>query len=140
MSNTQDIRRALEKHLNAGTYSGITNSTDIAWENLQYNPAGKTVWLRPNFQISEIIPATADSGTTERWTGIFTIDCFAQENTATSTIDALADAIKSQFAKGTQLTENSKIINLRYSQKNGLLQDSPWVMCSVSITWYAYIT
>lgn len=140
MSDTQDIRRALEQRLNTGAYTGVTNSTDIAWENIAYDPANKDRWLRPRLIISEVIPATADSTATELWTGLFIVDAFTKQNDGgASKADILADEIKARFPKGTHLTENGKTINIRFSQISGLIQDSPWAFKSVSMTFYSYI-
>lgn len=140
MTATQDIRRALEQRLNTGAYTGVTNSIDIAWENIAYDPANKTRWIRPRLIISEVIPATADSTATELWTGLFIVDAFTKQNDGgASKADILADEIKARFPKGTQITENSKTINIRFSQISGLIQDSPWAFKSVSVTWYSYI-
>lgn len=140
MTATQDIRRALEQRLNTGAYTGVTNSTDIAWENIAYDPANKDRWIRPRLIISEVIPATADSTTTELWTGLFIVDAFTKQNDGgASKADILADEIKARFPKGTQLTENGKTINIKFSQISGLIQDSPWAFKSVTITFYSYI-
>lgn len=140
MTATQDIRRALEQRLNTGTYTGVTNSTDIAWENIAYEPANKTRWIRPRLIISEVIPATADATATELWTGLFIVDAFTKQNDGgASKADILADEIKARFPKGTQLTENGKTINIRFSQISGLIQDSPWAFKSVTVTFYSYI-
>jgi hypothetical protein len=140
MTATQDIRRALEQRLNTGTYTGVTNSTDIAWENIAYDPANKDRWLRPRLIISEVIPATADSTATELWTGLFIVDAFTKQNDGgAAKADILADEIKARFPKGTQLTENGKTINIRFSQISGLIQDSPWAFKSVTMTFYSYI-
>lgn len=141
MSASQDIRRALEKRLNAGSYTGITNSTDIQWENVQFDPTGKDKWLRTKLVITEILPATADSTGTERWTGLFRVWAFVKENTGgTAVLDDLADDIKAQFPKGAQLTENSETINIRFSERGSFNHDAPWVFCPLSFTWYAYVT
>lgn len=141
MSSTQDIRRALELRLNTGSYTGITNSTDISWENRQFDPTAKTAWLRPRLQITEVIPATADVTTTERWVGLFTIDCFVKQNTGgTAVLDDLADDVRGRFPKGTQLTENSKIISLRQTDKTGIINDPPYIFSRIAVYWYSYIT
>lgn len=140
MTATQDIRRALEQRLNDGTYTGVTNASDIAWENVAFDPSNKDRWLRPRLQITEVIPATADATATELWSGLFIVDVFTKQNDGgASKADILADQVKAQFPKGTQLTENGKTINIRFSQISGLIQDSPWAFKSVTLTWYAYI-
>lgn len=140
MTDTQDIRRALEGRLNDGSYTGITNSSDIAWENVAFDSSQKTKWLRPRLNISEIVPATAGNTPTELWSGLFIIDCYTKQNTGgTAGLDVLADEVKAQFAKGLQITENSKIINIRYSQLSRSLQIDPWYVRSFTAFWYSYI-
>jgi hypothetical protein len=140
MTDTQDVRRALEGRLSGGTYTSVTNSTDIAWENIAFDPSNKDRWIRPRLVITEIIPATADATVTELWSGLFIVDAFTKQNDGgASKADILADQIKARFTKGLQITENSKIINIRFSQISGLIQDSPWAFKSINITWYAYI-
>lgn len=141
MSAVQDIRRALEQRLNAGAYTGVTNSTDIAWENTQFDPEEKEKWLSSDLRILSIIPATADSTGTEIYRGLYDVKCFIKQNSGgTASLDLLADEVKSQFPKGLQLTENSEIINIRYSERSGFIKDNPWMFVNVQMTWYAYIT
>lgn len=140
MTDTQDIRRALENRLNAGSYTGITNSTDIAWENVNYDPTAKSVWLQPRLVIDEQLPSVIGTGLAVRWTGRFLINCYTKENLGTATLDDLADDVLAQFPYGTQLTENSKTVNIRFAQRGSAIHDSPFYFCQVSLTWYAYIS
>lgn len=140
MSNTQDIRRALEQQLNSGSYTGITNSTDISWENVAFDPTGKDVWMSARLLIAEQIPSVIGSGLSVRWTGLFNINCYAKQNNGTSEIDDLADDVLAQFPYGTQITENSKIINIRFAESFGTINDPPWIIKPVQLTWYAHIS
>ena len=141
MTATQDIRRALEQRLNSGSYTGITNGTDIAWENTTFNPTGKSAWIRPRFTITEIIPATADATQIERYTGIFYVDAFTKPNIGgTAVMDDLADDIKAQFPKGTQISQNSRTINIRFSERGGIIHDEAWIYVPLTFTWYSYIS
>lgn len=134
MSDSQDIRRALEKTLN-----GVSGLPAIAWENTKFNPVSSDEWLRARLNINEILPSTVGVGNDVRWSGLFTIDCFVKQNTATADADDLADSILGAFAYGTQITENGKTINVRFSERAGGIQDAPWYFVPVTITWYAFI-
>lgn len=140
MSDTQDIRRALEQTLNNGSYTGITNADDIAWENTAFDPTAKSAWLRPRLSIVEQKPSVIGSGNAVRWTGLFLIDCFTKQNDGTSIADDLADDVLAVFPYGTQITENSKIINVRFAERAAALHDPPWFFVPVTITFYSFIS
>jgi len=140
LTDRQDIRRALEQTLNNGSYTGVTNADDIAFENLLFDPTGKDIWIRPRLSIVEQLPSVIGSGNAVRWSGLFLVDCFVKENTATASADVLADEVLAVFPYGTQITENSKIINVRFAESFGAIHDPPWYFVPISITFYSFIS
>lgn len=141
MTDTRDIRRSLEKRLNAGSYTGITNSTDIAWENVDFDPKAKTAWLRPKTIITERQSAIVGPNPVTRWDGLFLIDCFRKNNEGTQSLDDLTDDVLAQFEHTTLLTENSKtLIILSATPTGGYIQEPPWSFQPITISWYSYIS
>ena len=141
MSDKQDIRRALEQQLENGTYTGITSATDIAWENVTFNPTAKSAWIRPKLIMSERKSASIGVNSANRFDGLFLVDCFVKQNTGgTAALDDLADDILDQFTNGLVLTENSNRIHiLSAEQTGGFVLDAPWVFQPITITFYTYI-
>lgn len=139
MSDRQDIRRALEQRINSGSYTGITNADDIAWENTKFDPSGKDAWLRVRMSITERPPAVVGAGGAHRWQGNLFVDCFAAQNIGTGAAELLSDEILSRFDYGTQLTENSKIINIQWADSAASIQDAPWYFIPCTIRFYSYI-
>lgn len=139
MSNSHDVRRALEKRLDAGVYTGIA-SNQIVWENLTVDPSGFSLWLEPKFTVSNMSPAVIGAGNAVRWDGLFRIDCYGESNNATFDVENLADEVLAQFPYGLQITENSKIINIQFSERRALMKYDPWIMCPVIMSWYSYIS
>ena len=134
MSDTQDIRRALEKKLD-----GIAGLPKIAWENSKFNPDGQETWIRPNLTIFERRPASVGVNSAILYRGLFLLDCYGKQNKGTDATDTLADTLLTNFAYGTILTENSKDVRIRFAERAGALKDDPWYYVPVTITWYAYI-
>lgn len=139
MTDTQIIRCTLEDRLNGGTYTGITNSTDISWENIKFNPIDKDAWIKSRFVVTEQVPSIVGAGNAVLWRGLYLIDCYVKENTAVSALDVLADQVMSRFPYGTQLEESGKIINIRSTSRAGSIHDTPWYFVPVAVNWYAYI-
>lgn len=139
MTTSQDIRRALETTLNNGVYTNLVNANDISWENRTFDPQGKSLWIAPRLNVTNKIPSVIGSGNAEYWSGVFVVNCYASTNEGGYDLDVLVDEIMGEFPYGTQITENGKIINIRFSQRSGFFYQENWVYCSVSMTWYAYI-
>lgn len=135
MSDFQDIRRALEKKLNA--MAGVPS---IAWENSEFDPKDEETWVRARFTVAEMRPATVGINYPLLYQGLFLVDCFGLRNKGTSALDLLADSVVTEFAAGQQITENSKVVNIRFAERAGALFTEPWYHVPVTITWYSYIT
>ena len=135
MSDTQDIRKALEEILTGAT--GLP--AKIAFENMKINPSEEDTWLRTKLMISESKAAAVGTGNAVLWRGLLLVDCFGKQNKGPAAVDQLADSILDLFPYGTQITENGKIINIRHAERSGAFQDDPWYICPVTITWYCYV-
>lgn len=135
MSDMQDIRKALENQLkdNAGVAAA-----NISFENTKFTPQGKTSWLRCKLVPAEANPAAIGAGNAVLNRGLFLVDCFVKRNNGTATGDQLADAVLAAFPYGLQLTENGKIINIRFSERAGAIEEEAWYYIPVTITWYCY--
>lgn len=134
MSDFQDIRRALEKKL-----SDLSGLPVVAWENVYTDPTGAGEWIRVKVNNTETRLSVVGADGVRRFNGLLLVDCFVKQNNGTASADVLADKIVDAFPPGTQLVENGKIINIRYSERAGALTDNPWYFVPVTISWYAFI-
>ena len=136
MSTSQDIRKALEEVLSGATGLPAT----IAFENVKDDPSEQDTWLRAKLMISESQAAAVGAGNAVLWRGLFLVDCFAKQNTVPAAADQLADSILDLYPYGLQITEGGTIINIRFSERAGAIQDDPFYFVPVTITWYAYVS
>lgn len=136
MSDTQDIRRALEQQL--ATLQDSSGDPRIAWENVDFNPSGETTWLRAFLEFSERRPAGVGVGVDLLYQGLLLVNCYSNADQGTATLDALADDVMDLFTYGTTLTENGLNVKIRFAERAGSLYDKPWYFAPVTVSWYCY--
>lgn len=138
----QEIRKALETRLL--TVAGIT-LTDVAWDNFKFDPASRlnasdpansTPFYRCSLRPLSSRRTTLDTGMLNR--GLLLVDVFYPEGFGASLAEAKADAIIDKFQPEDILTENSKQIRVRYSERAGGIVDAPWFMIPITISWYSF--
>jgi len=132
-----DTKQALIKRL---LDASIVDSNNIAFENDEFNPANKNVWLAVYF-----IPATTDSlGKTssdfDDQRGIFQISVYVKKNTGE--YDNLQiqtiDSIKSAFRYNDQLVYNTQTVSVLNSTTNNGIEVESWFKRDVSINYLTF--
>lgn len=135
----RDIRRALEERL--ATVQDSNGDPKIAYENVKFSPKGEDSWLRTRLNYTTSRPASVGADSQIRYDGIFFIDCFVKANKGTLAADNLAQQVLDLFPYSTLLTENSKEVRIRYSERSAGIQenDDPYYFVPVSVIFYSYI-
>lgn len=132
----RSIRRALEQRLATVQDSG--GEPEIAFENVKYDPAGESQWLRARIEYTENRPAAIGLNSQIKYDGVLFIDCFVNENIGTKTADDLAQSVIDLFPYSTELTEGSVKVRIRYSERAGGVHDKPWYFVPITISFYTY--
>jgi len=136
VADFSDIRRALERQL-----AGISGIPQIAYENTVYNPEAQTSYVRCMLEVTTQRPAAVGVGVETRHSGLFLVDCFVRADDTQGgplAADVLAEKVMDGFTYGQVLTENSKRIVIRFSERRGGRNDPPWYFVPVTIEWYCY--
>ncbi len=127
-------RTALETQL-----ATVTSVPAIAYENVVYQPTPGTPWLRCWVATSRIRTAGIGVGIPDRADGILIIDLFYPPNAGPQAADAMIDAIRVKFAKGTELTASGQVVHISFCEPNPIYgDDADWYMRSVHVGWYAF--
>lgn len=138
MSAYTDIRAALEQQI--ASISGIPSASNRAWENVVFNPTTGTPWVRMTLLPGESRPAVRGANPVLEYVGLFQIDVFQPQGKGPNPADVLADAIRDQFAPGTDITVNSTTTRIRWSERMPGEVDPPWYKVSVTVSWYTFRT
>lgn len=130
----QTISIALEKHLNA-----MSPSIATAWENVSYTPVTGTPYQRVN-----LLPAEPDNSSQGRHhyreIGLMQVLLNYPVNVGRSAAIARAELLRTQFKRGTTLTESG--INVIITQTptiGGAFVDDDWYRIPVSIFYQSDI-
>ena len=136
MNIFNNISIALNQKLEA---YGLANPIDIAYENIQYEPAIGTNWIRPT-----VLPALSDvvglrNTDTEIHEGVYQIDVFTSINQSKSVSLLTIDALSSYFERGLVLTYSG--VNVRIIKKSTGVgsRDGAWYMTSLFIDYQSII-
>jgi hypothetical protein len=131
-----DTKQALITKLLATSITGITVN-DIAFENNNFNPAGKTKYIGCYF-----IPASSDTtgkelGAKQEQRGIFQVSVYIKLNGGTYINEQLQiiDDLLTGFAYGSTSTYNGKTVSILESTVNSGSENEAWYKRDVSINY-----
>lgn len=136
-----DIYSALITRLTGSTIAHINPATDIAYDNVDYDPSGKDAWLATNFIFVErSTQAKTATGLTD--TGIFQIDVFVPLNDKTGGIkqynmraSEIASDLLDAFTQNTELTFNTTKLFINETTFAAPLQSESWYHIPISINF-----
>lgn len=131
-----DTKKALIQQL----YTSGISPNDIAFENKNFDPSGKTLWYAAYF-----IPATTeDLGKTpnsaDESRGIFQVSVFIELNSVTFDDDQLTaiDNVLSVFKYNTQTVYNSQTVNISNSTVNNGVETEAWFQRDISVNYFTF--
>ena len=154
-----DIRAALETHI-----STTANLPTIAYENVAFEPATGTSFIRVMYLPTVTRPAVRGLNPQLRYQGVFAVTVFTPEGNGPSTADDYVNKVINSFAATTSiywsipeqrlLTEDEAFLTLEsggktlingsinvsidYADRKQGLIDSPWYYVPINIGWYTY--
>ena len=132
-------KQALITQLLATPITGIT-SADIAFENNDFNPTGKSLWLACYF-----IPATSETlgkttASSDEQRGIFQVSVFVALNSINYDNAQLTaiDEILSGFLYNTNIVYNVQKVDILTSEVNNGSQSEAWYQRDISINYLTF--
>jgi len=129
-----DIRAALEIKL-----SNTANiPTQIAYENVSFEPTTGTSYIKTNFIPTSRRPAVRGLNPQQRYEGVFRLQVYCPEGNGPATVDAFANTLIEAFEATTHITHNSITVSVDYAERRQGFLDAPWYYVPVSIGWYCY--
>jgi hypothetical protein len=134
-------KQALITQLLAASIPNIT-SDDIAFENKDFDPSNKSLWLACYF-----IPATTGSmgktpASSDEQRGVFQVSVFASlnnndyDNAQLQTIDSILSAF--QYNSGT--VYNTQTVDILESTVNNGIENESWFKRDISINYLTFST
>lgn len=126
MSNTTDIRAALETALN-----GMSGALSTAWENATFIPVVGTAYQRVTINLAE--PENEAYGAGYRENGYMQIDLCYPTKAGSNAAITKADAIRTTFARGTTFTSGSVQVVVRNTPeiRPGRIEDDRYVVAVI---------
>ena len=134
-------KQALITQLLGASIPNITSS-DIAFENKDFDPANKSLWLACYF-----IPATADSmgktsASSDEQRGVFQVSVFTSlnnndyDNAQLQTIDSILSA----FQYNSSTVYNNQKVDILESTVNNGTENESWFKRDISINYLTFST
>lgn len=134
MSLYQDIRGALTAR--ALTASGLPAAR--AYEGVPSDPTVGTPYVSFTLLPTQERPATlGQAGDTLRQ-GMFQVSLFYPAGSGTGTAEAMADTVKGVFVPGTDLTQGSTTVRIRYAERGQVQMQPDFLMVPVTIGWWLH--
>tara|TARA_R110002020_G_scaffold270751_1_gene486006 strand:- start:6128 stop:6553 length:426 start_codon:yes stop_codon:yes gene_type:complete len=136
-----NTKQALITQLLGASIPNIT-SNDIAFENKDFDPKNKSLWLAVYF-----IPATTDmmgktSTSSDEQRGVFQVSVFVSlnnddyDNTQLQTIDSILSA----FQYNSKTVYNTQTVDILESTVNNGTENESWFKRDISINYLTYST
>lgn len=134
----RDIRAALETELAA--VSGIPA---ISYENVSYDRTNGTSYVETYFVPQSRRPAVRGLNPQQRYDGVFTVVCYAEEGKGPGAADEIADKVLEAFEATTDVSYTpeggSEIkVSIDYAEREGGGLDTPFYYVPVNIGFYIY--
>ena len=134
-----DTKQALISKILATPITGVTSS-DIAFENNNFDPANKTLWLAVYFipATSEMIGKTAAGRDEQR--GIFQISVFVSLNSGgydNAQLTAI-DEILTGFQYNSSTVYNTQQVDILESTVNSGSENESWFKRDISINYLTF--
>lgn len=133
MSIFADIRYALQTR--AVATAGFPGATQRAYEGRAFTPTKGTPYAALTMLPASAAPADINADET-RYDGNFQIGLFHPATAGeTATIEALADAVRAQFAPPLDLERNGTVVRILAAERGPILHDGDWMQLPVTIRW-----
>lgn len=129
-----DIRAALEVKLAATS----SIPTQIAYENVSFEPTTGTSYLKVSYLPTSRRPAVRGLNPQQRYEGVFRLQVYCPEGDGPATADAFANTLIEAFEATTHINYNSITVSIDYAERQQGFLDAPWYYVPVSIGWYCY--
>lgn len=123
------IRQSLETHL-----SNIEGLPTIAYENVDFKPTVGTPFVTCMMIPVSRRAAVRGLNPTQRYEGIFAINCYSNEGSGPASADAIAAKVLDAFDATTDIGS----LSIEYSERDQGSVDTPWYIVPVNIGWYTY--
>jgi hypothetical protein len=139
VSNTNDIRAALEQALDA--IVGFPATDQIAFENINFRPSKGTSWARVALQITDTGKAAVGPNAKRLYEGLMLVDVFNPRGNGPSAADAMADLVVDTFTETSVHTSGAATVRIR-SSRRALAQshETDFYMVPCTVTWYCYLS
>lgn len=125
-----DINGALRTRL-----STLPGAPGIAWENIDYKPDSKILFLRQTILPAETSQACLGDNGLDFSVGIFQVDVFIPDGQGRSD---WPDKIADHFKRGTRLTQNQVTVTITSVSIEAGLKDDNFYIVPVSIGYQAF--
>lgn len=123
------IRQLLETHL-----SNIEGIPVIAYENVDFKPTVGTPFVSCMMLPVSRRPAVRGLNPTQRYDGIFAVNCYSNEGYGPAGSDQTVDKILNAFDATTDIGS----LSIDYSERDQGSVDTPWYIVPVNIGWHIY--
>lgn len=140
MSDILGTYDTLVNHLLSLTITDIT-SGDIAWDNSDFDPSGKTAWL-DTFYIPADIDITSKTTAGQEQSGLFQVSVYVPANDSTGGFKQYArrqmqimGEVLSGFATNTQTSYNNVTVSILDSTVQPARKSGGWYVRDITINY-----
>ncbi len=140
MSDILGTYDTLVNHLLSLSLTGISND-DIAWDNSDFDPSGKTAWL-DTFYVPAVIDITSKTSAGQLQSGFFQVSAYVPANDATGGVKQYArrqmqimGEVLAGFATNTQTSYNNVTVSILDSNVQPARKSGGWYVRDITINY-----
>jgi hypothetical protein len=135
MAKRNIIHRALAIHLD----DNFSKADNMAWENTNFNPVGKTEWFEEYFMPNDTREASIGIGGTQEDFGIYQINIRVPINTGTIQADNYVNELSHLYKIGTILEKDGEQVYIEGSTASQGLMEDNWYFIPFRVKWSCYM-
>ena len=135
MTEIEDIQKALDSSFVA---FGTANAIPTILENIDYNPTTSQPYLSSYLLMDPI--DQADLGYSERTGGIYQIDVNYRKGSGTTSLNKMADLLRSHFKVGANLSRGGICVKITgLTPQRELTVGGGWAKRPVDVEFFTYL-
>ena len=129
------IYKALSKHL----YNNFSVANSVAWENVDFDKAGRAVWLKEVFAPNDTEQFTIGSTGKIRDFGFYRINVYIPTGQGTFASNTYINELSQLYKHGIVLTKDNYDIIIDKATPNAGFESDGWWVTPFTIDWSCYM-
>ncbi len=122
---------------NLYTVEGVRGN--LAMENMEFDPKGKSIWFTEAYQPNGNIPVSVGSNGSMKYIGLYTVNVYIPIGQGTSSAIIKSVQIEEAFNIGKKLKHNTTSVHIDNSYASEGISSGQWWVVPYTVEWSCFM-